>query len=214
MACGRRCDLAGHAAETLLNKLFKRPAGAVAGEHRKVVEMYIGVSVSVSYLVVIDLGEPVVRSDGAGVAEYKAADGISYGRILLNAPVGNINIAVDKLFVVENSRLDAAELLALAAIKNVCLCDIGVAGLDEHMLNAVLNILNGDERVLDLGLEISRHLEGEEVDCGGVILLLLRLKRLFNGFGDLVDVEFCDFSVSLYDLVHILRFLSIYILSE
>ena len=81
------------------------------------------------------------------------------------------------------------------------------------MLNAVLNILNGNERVLDLGLEISRNLEGEEVDCGGVILLLLRLKRLFNGFGDLVDVEFCDFSVSLYDLVHILRFLSIYILS-
>ena len=57
------------------------------------------------------------------------------------------------------------------------------------MLNAVLNILNGDERVLDLGLEIRRYLEGEEVDGGGVILLLLRLKRLFNGFGDLVDVE-------------------------
>src|SRR5699024_12338797 len=45
------------------------PAGAVAREHGEVVEMNVGVAVGGGNLVVVDLAEPVVGGDGAGVGE-------------------------------------------------------------------------------------------------------------------------------------------------
>ena len=67
VACGSRGDLSGDTAEPFLYQLLQRPSGAVAGEHGKVVDVYVGISVSVCDLVVINLGEPVIRGNRAAV---------------------------------------------------------------------------------------------------------------------------------------------------
>ena len=58
-------DLARHAAQALLDELLERPAGAIAGEHRQVVQVDVGVAMGVGDLLVIDLRQPVVCGDGA-----------------------------------------------------------------------------------------------------------------------------------------------------
>ena len=63
----RRGDLARNAAKPFLDQLLQAPAGAVAGEHGKIVEMDVAISVSVGHFLVIDLAEPVIGGDGAGV---------------------------------------------------------------------------------------------------------------------------------------------------
>ena len=178
VACGRRGYLSGDAAETFLNELLQRPARAVTGEHGEVMEMDVAVSVGVCYLFVIDLGEPVVRGDRAGVAENQSADGICDGRILFNAPVGNLDVAVNQLLVVEDGRLHVSDFFALLSVENIGLCDIGVARLAEHRLDAVLNVLNGDKSVLDLALEVRSDLECEQVDDRRMSFLVERVESL------------------------------------
>ena len=92
--------LPGHA-EALLDQLLEAPAGTVAGEHAQIVQMQVAVAVGVADLLVVDLAEPVVCGDGAGVRKDKAADRISDGRVFLDAPVKNVYIAVDGLFIVK-----------------------------------------------------------------------------------------------------------------
>ena len=93
--------LSGHPAKAFLNKLFKGPAGAVTGQHGKVVDMYVGVSVCVADLVVVYLRQPVVGGNGAGIAENKAAYRIGNGGVFLNSPVVYLKIVVDDLFIVK-----------------------------------------------------------------------------------------------------------------
>ena len=141
-------------------------------------EVDIAVSVGVCYLFVIDLGEPVVRGDRAGVAENQSADGICDGRILFNAPVGNLDVAVNQLLVVEDGRLHVSDFFALLSVEDIRLCDIGVARLAEHRLDAVLNVLNGDKSVLDLALEVRSDLECEQVDDRRMSFLVERVESL------------------------------------
>ena len=67
MLCGGGGDLSGNAAQTLLDELLQRPSGAVAGQHREVVEVDVRISMRCGYLLVVDLAQPVVGGDGAGV---------------------------------------------------------------------------------------------------------------------------------------------------
>ena len=93
--------LSGYSAKAFLYKLLKGPTGAVTGQHGKVVDMYVGVSVCVADLVVVYLRQPVVGGNGAGIAEDKAAYRIGNGGIFLNSPVVYLKIVVDDFFVVE-----------------------------------------------------------------------------------------------------------------
>ena len=202
MSSGGRRDLAGNAAQTLGDQLTQRPACAVAGEHGKVVNVNVSVAVSVGDLVVIHLAEPIVSGDRARVGQDQTADGISNGRVFLNSPVSLFQIVVNYVLVVKNGVAHISQLFTVAAVQNVCLCNVAVACLAEHGLNAVLNVLNGDQTVFDLRLEICSNLKSEEIDNVGGILFFKGIKRLCNSITDLGKFKLGLLAVAFYYFVH------------
>ena len=190
-------------AEALLDQLLEAPAGTVAGEHAQIVQVQVAVAVGIADLLVVNLAEPVVCGDSSGVRKDKAADRISDGRVFLDAPVENVYIAVDGLFIVKVGVFHIAQFLALLTIKYICLCNTLIATARQDRLDAVLNILDRNIAVFYLRQEVSRDLERDEIDDIIGVLGVGGLKRLFNGVCDLGDVKIYDFSVSLNDLVHL-----------
>ncbi len=196
-------------AEALLDELLEAPAGAVAGEHAQVVQVEVAVAVGVGDLLVIDLAQPVVGGDGAGVGEDQAAHGIGDGGVLLDAPVSHVQIFVDGLLVVKVGGAHVAQFLALLAVQDVGLGDLLVAAAGEHGLYAVLNVLHGDLPVLDLFQEVSRDLQRQKIDDAVVVLGFGGFECFLDGFGNLRDVEIDNFAVAFYDLIHVLVPLSL-----
>ena len=202
MAGGRGGDLPRDAAQALLDQLLQAPAGAVAGEHGQVVEMQGRRPVGVGHLLVVDLTEPVVGGDGAGVGQDQAAHGIGDGGIFLDAPIVDLQIIVHQILIVQQGGAHIADLFPLLAVKDIGLAHIGIACLGKDLLRAVLDVLHGDEIVLDLVFKVCGDPQGQHIDHAGVILLLQGVERLGQGRADLADVKFCDLSVALYDSVH------------
>ena len=207
VAGGGGVDLPGNA-QSLLDQLLQTPAGAVAGEHTQIMEMDIAAAVSLGDLGVIDLAEPVVGGDGAGVGQDKTAYGVGDGGVLLHPPVVDLQIIVHQVLVVKKCGVQIADLLPLLAVEDVGLRHIGVAGLAEHIFHAVLNVLHGDLPVGDLVLIVGGDLQSQQVDDIGIVLLLSGLEGLGNGHADLGDVKAGDLAVSLHNLIHVFSLLS------
>ena len=203
MLCRRAGDLAGNAAQTLLDELLQTPAGAVAGEHRQIVQMELRVAMGIGNLLIINLAEPIIRSDGAGIGENQAADGIGHGRILLDAPVCNVQVAVHQALVVQNGGAHSAELLPVLAVKDISLGNLGIARPLQNRFHAILNGLDADLVVDDLGRIIRRHLQGQQVDD----ILVIGDLRGIEGLGDRVrdarEVELHRAAISLDDFIHL-----------
>ena len=207
MRCRRGSDFAGNAAQAFLDELLQAPTSAVTGEHGQVVQMDGCAAVSFGDLVVVNLGEPVVRRDGAGVRKDEAADGIGDRGVLLDAPVVDLEVVVDEVLVVEQCGIDITHLLALTTVQDVGLGDIGITGFGEDFLDAVLNILDRNLVVDDLVLEVGGDMKGDQIDNAWMVLLAERIECLRDCRADLADVEINDFSVSLDYLVHIIPLL-------
>ena len=174
--------LAGNAAEAFLDQLLQAPARAVAGQHAQVMDMDRGAAVGVGDLVVIDLAEPVVRRDGAGVGQDQSAHGIGHGGVFLHPPVVDAQIVVHQVFIVQERGIDVADFLPLFAVKDISLGDIGITGFGQHFFDAVLDRFHRDLVVADQRLVFSRNPKGKHIDNAGMILLLQRLKGLGDGF--------------------------------
>ena len=211
VACRGGVDLARDA-ETLLDELLEAPAGAVAGEHGEVVQVDVAVAVGVGDLLVVDLAEPVVGGDGAGVGEDQAAHGVGDGGVLLDAPVLDVEVLVHGLLVVKVGGLGVSQLLALLAVEDVGLGHGVVAAPGQNGFHAVLDILDGDLAVLDLRQEVRRDPQRQKVDDAVVVLGVGGVERLLDRVGDLVEIKFNDLPVTLYYLVHIFTpiYISIY----
>ena len=65
-------DFVGHTSQSFLNELTQRPARAVSGKHRQIMDMEIGVSVGLGNGFGIDILEPVVGRNGAGIVENES----------------------------------------------------------------------------------------------------------------------------------------------
>ena len=179
----------------------------VAREHGQVVEVDGRAPVGFSYLLIVDLSEPVVSGDGAGVGEDQVAHRVGDGGVLLHPPVGDLQIVVHQVLVVEEGGVHVRgvhvpDLLPLLAVQDVGLGHVRIAAFRQHLFHAVLDVLHGDAAVLDLVLEVRRHMEGQQVDHAGMIGLVQGHEGLGDGAGDLADGEFGDLSVTLFDLVH------------
>ena len=118
--------LAGDA-ETLLDELAETPAGTVTGEHAEVVEVQFAVAVSIGDLLVINLAQPVVCGDSAGVGEDKTADGIGDGAVFLNAPVLDLEVLVNGVLIVKVGGFGVAQFFSLLTVEDVCLCNALIA---------------------------------------------------------------------------------------
>ena len=164
--------------------------------------MDIRVPVGLPDLLIVDLRQPVICRDRAGVAQDKASYRISDGGILLHPPVGDLHIAVHDLFVIQHGGLQIPDLLPLLPVKDVSLRHIGIARFDQNRLHAVLDIFHLDQGILDLGLKVCCHLQGQQVDDVLIVLLLLGVKCFFNGQADLRQIEINDLAVSFRYLIH------------
>ena len=202
VGCGGGGYLSGNSAEPLLNELLKRPAGAVAGQHGKVVNVNVGVSVSVADFVVINLRQPIVGGNRTGVAENEAANRIGDGGIFLNSPVVYLKIVVDYFFIVKQRGAQVSEFFSLLAVKNVGLGHAVVSALDKHRFDAVLNGFDGDFAVGDFLLEIRGDLEGEKIHRVGMIVHFAGVKGLGYGVSDFGKVKIYFLSVSFDNGIH------------
>ena len=128
VACGLRCDLAGHAAKPFLDKLLERPACAVTREHRQIVQMDVGAAMRLGDFAIVDFGEPVIGRDRTRIGQDQPADGIGDSGVFLHTPVFDVDVAVDDGLVVEQRGVRVAHLFALLPIQNVGLGNIGVPG--------------------------------------------------------------------------------------
>ena len=171
--------------------------------------MNICITVCIGDLVVINFGQPVVCSDGAGVGKDQSAHGIGDRGVFLDTPVIDVHIVIHGLLEVQDGGLGITQFGPLTAIEDVCFSHIAVPGLHQYGFHTVLNIFNLNETFLDLRLKVRRDFEGDEVDDGGIVLFLLRLKSHFDRIGDLLQIKLHIFSVALLDLIHLpLPFLS------
>ena len=189
-------------AQALLDQLLEAPASTVAGEHGEVVEMNVAALVSLGHLLVIDLAEPVVGGDGAGVGEDQAAYRVGDSGVLLHPPVVDLHIVIHQSLVVQHGGLDVADLLPLFAVENVSLGHVLIAGLTQYALYAVLNIFHGNAAVMNFVLIVRGDLQSQEINDVLIELLLGGLKGLGDRDADLGDVEIGDLAVALDHLIH------------
>ncbi len=189
MSCRGRGHLAADTAEAFLDQLLQGPACAVTGQHGKVMDVDVRVLMGIGNLGVINLAEPVVSGNGAGIVQDQTAHGIGNRRIFLNAPVFLVNVAVDDLLVVKDRRLHVPHLLAVLTVQDVCLRYVGVTGGLENVLNAVLDILHLYNAILYLALKLGSDTQGQKVDDIIGVLLLRRLECLLDRGTNLLKIK-------------------------
>ena len=202
MLGGSGGDPAGNAAQTFLDQLLQTPACAVTGQHGQIVQMDEALAVGLRDLIVIDLSQPVVGCDGAGVGQDQAADTQSHCGVLFDTPVFLCaDITVDQLLVVQQGLLGLADLLVLAAVEDVALGCPGISGLHQRALDAVLDLLDFRHLVSVLaaahqkeadGARNGRYVSGVHFAGGD--------KCLRDRILDLCYVKFHDAPVALPDL--------------
>ena len=196
-------DLAGDAAQALLNQLLQGPSRAVSGQHGQIMNMNIGVSVRLRDLLVIDLGQPVVRRNRAGIGQDQSAHGISHRGILLHAPVLHLHVAVHHIPVIQNRGFHRAHFLSLLAVQNVGLRSLLIARLSQHTLHAVLNILHMDRTLFDLILKIRGHAQRQQIHNIIIVVHLRRCKRFHDRIIDLRQGEISLCTIPFDNLQHL-----------
>ena len=200
---GRRgSDFARNTAETFHDQLLETPACAVTCQHGEIVQVNGRAAMRHSDFIVVDFAEPVIRSDCTGIGENQTTDGICDSGVLFDAPVVDLQVIIDEVFVVEKSGVDIADLFALLAVQNICFRNICVAGLGEDFFHTVLNTLDIDLTVDDFAFKVSSYVESDQLNNARMILLFKRHKSFCDGVCDLADLEICDLTVPFNDFVH------------
>ena len=76
-------------------------------------QMQVRIPVGVCDFPVIDLAQPVISGDRTAVGKDQPADGVRDGGIFLYPPVGNVDIAVYEVLIVQESTVQIADLFPL-----------------------------------------------------------------------------------------------------
>ena len=163
----------------------------------------VGIFMRLPDLIVIDLGQPVIGCDRAGVAQDKPAHRIGDRRVLFYTPVRDLHITVNDLFIIQQGGVQVPYLLPLLSVKDISFRHVVIACLDQDGLHTVLDILHRDQAVFYLRLESRRHLQCQHIYDILVIVLFLCLKCFPDRLADLGQIKFCDLSVSLCNLIHL-----------
>ena len=87
------------------------------------------IPMGIGNLIVIDLRQPVIGGNCPGIGQDQTSHRIGNGGILLHPPVIDMEVVVHHFFIIQQSRLHIPKLLPLAAVKDIGLCHIGIAGL-------------------------------------------------------------------------------------
>ena len=90
----------------------------------------------------------------------------------------------------------------MSAVKDICLCDIRIARLDKHNLDAVLYIFNPYEPVFYFILKLSGNAECKKVYDLRNIILFNCIKSLNYSHFDLCKIKINNVAVSFNYTIH------------
>ena len=164
--------------------------------------MKIRIAVGVADLLVVDLAEPVIGGDGAGVGQNQPANGIGDGGVLLDPPVRHPQIVIHQFFIVQHGGAHLPQLFPVFPVEDVGLCHGCVSGALQHRLHAVLNVLHADLVVANLADIVGRYLKNEQIDDIRIIGNLRRVKGLGDGLRDARQVKIHLSAVPFDYLIH------------
>ena len=193
----------GNAGQADLDQLLQVPACAVRRQHGQVMEMQVTVAMGISDLGVIDLAEPIVGRDGAGVGENEAAQGVGDGRVFLDAPIVDFQVAVNDFLIIQQSVLGLPYVGVLLAIQDVCLGHVEVAGFGQDFLDAVLDVFNRQGAADNFMFGVGHSSDGQHVQHVRLNIFVHRAEGFADRHDDLVDVEIDDGAVAFDDFVHV-----------
>ena len=194
--------LAHHAAQPLFYQLLQGPAGTVAGEHGKVMEVHFAASVGGGYLGVVYFGKPIVGRYRAAVGEYQPTNGIGGSGVFPHTESFFMDVIVYRFLVVQYCGLEVAKLFALPSVNYVRLCNVGVPRLYKYLFGAVLYGLHAYEVVLYLILKVRSDLQRDEVYIVGIAGLVQSAECLGYRPAYLGYIEFGYTAVPLYHPIH------------
>ena len=149
---------------------------------------------------VVNLAEPVVGRDRARIGQNQAAHGVGDGRVLLDAPVVDVQVVVHHLAVVQRR---AGGLLRAALVQaGIGLRHARVAAAAEHSLHAAADLPRRDQAGLNPALEVAGHHNRQVVDRAVGILDAVLLKRPAQGVRDFLDPEGHSAPIRCLNLIH------------
>ncbi len=135
---GFSCDTV----ETLEQQAAQRPAGAVAGEHVEVVDVEIGFTVRLPDFRRINVRQPVVGNHLAGNVEDQPAERIALVGVSLDAPVGAVDVLVDRGLDIDQRLARVAQPAMLVAVGHIGPEGVQVIGFDQDLLDDILHLLD------------------------------------------------------------------------
>ena len=155
-------------------------------------DMEIAVHVGVPDLRRIDPLEPVLGGDGGGDVVVQPLEGIAHVAVFVDPPVGVVQIAFDELEALGEKAFPFPDFPVLLAVEDVGLGDLGVAPLDEHFFDQVLDVFNGGYPAVLVN-------DGEDADNGIGNSLGGGTVAAADGLGGLVDGIGYFFRIKGYD---------------
>ena len=189
---GRRGDFIGNAAESFLNELPQRPARTVAGKHRKVVNVEGRRFMRVRHFFRIDIVEPIVCRNGAGIAQDETAEGKIDVRVFFDAPIASAQIFVHRFIDVEHEAFCIADRFMPCAVEDIRFCNFDFVVFDEDAFDVVLNLFDGGNRMRPA----SRKAQAEPLfHCVRKLFRPFGILSLFDRFDRAVDRRFDFFAV-------------------
>jgi hypothetical protein len=172
--------------------------GAVAGQHVEVVHVDVALAVRHAHFRRIDVVEPVVGHHLARHVENQAAEGVALVGVGVDAPVHLVEVFVDRAFHVHHRLAVLAQLGVLFAVDDVGAGGLEVVGGDQHLLDRVLDLLDGRRFGAELVDQDLDHLGGEQERLIGVEFAAGGAGAL-DGRADLVRIESGERTVALDD---------------
>ena len=101
--------LAGNAVQPFQKQRAQRPSGAIAGQHVQVVDVHVALAMRAADLRRVNVREPIVRHHLAGDIEDQPAQRIALVGVGVHAPVGALQVFVDRGGHIDERALIAAQ---------------------------------------------------------------------------------------------------------
>ncbi len=194
--------LAGNALKAVHQQVLEVPAHAVDAQQTQVMQMDRARIVGGTDLIRVDLVEPVGLADLAGDEVVEPLEGVRHVRILVHAPVGPRQIAVDQ---VHAGFLDhVADTRVLVTVDDVGLGGPAVGGGEQHLFDDILHRLDRHVHRIFQRVDQRHYLDGQLLRTLQIILARRGTCPLKRG-NDLFRVKCLDSPVAFTDFKHQVR---------
>ena len=158
-------NLAWNTVQTFIQKCLQGPASAIAGKHIQVVDMDIGLSVSIADFRRINIVEPIVSNNLPGNVENQTAQRVALVGIGVHTPVQMLQVLIHRAFNINEAAASITGLCALFAVNNISTQGLTESGIKERVFYGILNLFNSRSRNILLSQTV-HHFDMSDAVCG------------------------------------------------